>query len=276
MKSRRSLLVLGIVIALMLSAVAVASAHAAKSKAKFDADALVFGVGPGGFFDPGAEFSTKVKVKFKGRGANRHIDRIVVKTKDEGVMGGSTAVQSCVDSGEPGACGATGVLLNGQTILSLHSSRAVLTNVVVIPPAEFGFEAYQGNLEGKLKGDFFIGDIAGTAKLDIDGEAIYACFNSLLEPEANIGACTRGGDDFDSTNVFVPALMLDVVDTGTFKIKVKPGEVTVGDLELKKMSGKLKVTVDAELGDDPPLGTIQIIDAKAVFFDSSHVHGDDD
>ena len=126
--TRRKFFVIAItVMLLMVSTISVAYANAGRSKAEFGATAAVLGIGAGQIFDPGADFSTKVKVKYKGRGANRHIDRIVVKTKDEGVLGGFTAIHpGCVESGDPGACDATDTLIDGQTILSLHHSRATL------------------------------------------------------------------------------------------------------------------------------------------------------
>ena len=76
MKSRRSAVALVLAVAMMISAVTIVSAHAAKSKAQFGASALVLGVGPGEFFDPGAEFSTKVTIKYTGEKNARTIDSI--------------------------------------------------------------------------------------------------------------------------------------------------------------------------------------------------------
>lgn len=76
-----------------------------------------------------------------------------------------------------GACDATELLINGKAILSLHTSKATLTNVVVYPPSVFGVQTYSGELEGKLRCDFSVGGISGTAKLNILGTAIYACLH---------------------------------------------------------------------------------------------------
>jgi hypothetical protein len=56
--------------------------------------------------------------------------------------------------------------------------------------------------------------------------------NSTSSGPLSTPACTKGGDDYDPTNVFVPAVDLHVVDTGSFKINPKPGEFTAGDRDL--------------------------------------------
>lgn len=282
MKSRRFAVSALLVIALMISTVTIVSAHAAKSKAKFEASAAVLGIGAGQIFVPGAEFSTDVKVKYKGRGEDRHIDRIVVKTTDEGVFGGYTTVhEGCVESGEAGACATTSGLLSNQSILSLHDSRATLKLLAppidLHPDPEIDRFIYFGSLEGKLRGEFFVGSVPGSAKLDINGTGTYACFDAFGEMLSGVDACTKRGDGYAESNAFVP-IELAVTDTGSFKIKTKPGQVVLGDRELRKMSGKLTVVVDAP-GDPvgPPFGFIQITEAKAEYVSViPHEHGKKD
>ncbi len=155
--------------------------------------------------------------------------------------------------------------------MSLHDSRATL-RLLAAPFDLGGFEGYYGSLEDKLSGEFSIGNATGTAKLSIAGTATYACFSAFGAPQLSVAACTKHGDAYAATHVFVP-IDLSVVDTGTFKIKAKPGEVIAGDRELRKMSGDLTVTVDAPgVTGDPPFGSITITNAPAKYVSLPHDH----
>jgi hypothetical protein len=279
MKSRRFAAILVLVVALTVSAVTVASAHAGKSKANFDASAAVQAVGPG------PEFSTDIKVKMKGKGEERHIDRITIKTTDEGVIAGPTAVHvGCEESGVPGACAVTSSILNGTAVVSLHDSRATLRNVSEIPSpipglGALGFKAYSGSLDGKLKGSFsIVGGLPldGSAKLNIVGSAIYACFAELSGPTPlpTVAGCDPKSDDHVPGSVFIPVI-LDVVDTGSFKIKPEPGTAVAGDRELTKLTGDLTVQISA-FGQPAPIGLISIEDAKAKYVSLTHEHPEDE
>jgi hypothetical protein len=260
---------------LMVSTISVAYANAGRSKASFDAGAPVTAVGPG------PDFSTDIKVKLKGRGDDRHIDRIVIKTTDEAVIAGPTLVDlpGCTENGVPGACAVTAGILNGTAVVSLHDSRATLSNVSEIPSiipglAVFGFKSYSGSLKGKLKGDFSILGglpLEGAIKMRIVGSGIYACFAELVTPTPlpTVSNCNPKSDDYVPGSVFIP-LVLDVTDTGKFKIEPEPGTAIAGDRELIKLTGKLSVQI-AAFGQDPPIGLISI-DAKAKYVSLPHDH----
>jgi hypothetical protein len=61
-------------------------------------------------------------------------------------------------------------------------------------------------------------------------------------------------------SVFIP-LVLQVTDTGKFKIKPEPGTAITGNRELTSFSGKLTAEI-ASFGQPGSVGLISITDAK--------------
>lgn len=281
MRTRRSLLAIVAVIALMASVALVASAASGKSKAKFSASAPVALVGPG----PGASTSIEVKRDRDGEG----IKTIKVHTVNEMVLAGLLSVDAeCKDNDDDGACTATGTILNGAGVLSIHTSDVKLKKVVpgpmipgVDPLAEWSFalaETYSGKLSGKLSGAFIIGDLpdptgapvaVGEAKLNIKGTATYACVVPILAepgfaPLPDLSYC-EAGSPLPGT-LFLP-LVLSVVDKGKFEINPPVGVFVDSDHELVKMKGKLRVTVEANSLLDTLEGAIEITKGEAKFVD---------
>ena len=187
-------------------------------------------------------------------------------------------VTGCEDNDAGGACTATGTVLNGAGVLSVHTSDAKLENVDVgvIPGVALGLpydvETYSGKLRGKLSGDFviegFAGIVAGEARLKIKGTGTYACFTSIpvdpfFVPLPDMTSCELGvpGD------LFLP-MVLNVVDKGSFKAEPVEGAGFADDEhQLVKMKGKLKVTVNAAGGVVLPGSEILIEKAQAKFVD---------
>jgi hypothetical protein len=74
-------------------------------------------------------------------------------------------------------------------------------------------------------------------------------------------------------SVFVP-LVIQVTDTGKFKIKPEPGTVIAGERELTSFSGKLTVEI-ASFGQLVSVGLISITDAKVKYVSLIHEHDDE-
>ena len=258
---------------LMVMTIAVASADSGHSKARFSASAPVQLVGPG----EGA--STMIEVVRRGD----TIKRIKIHTENEAVFAAPLAVdEGCKDNDDGGACAATGTVLNGAGVLSVHTSDAVLGRVEggVIPGEvlglEYDVETYNGELRGKLSGEFVIGGftrpVAGEARLQIKGTATYACFTSVtvapfFVPLPDLTACELGV----LGNLFLP-MVLNVTDTGRFSAEPVPGAgLADPEHQLVNITGKLSVTVDANNLLGTLDGGVEISKAQAKYVDPTFV-----
>jgi hypothetical protein len=280
--SRRVALVIGVVGA-FLALTAVASADAGNSHAKFNATSGVFAVGPSDLLGVPTAEGSSTDIVVKRHKKNGNVTDVSVNTVNEAVANNPFAsvatnvdFATCDASDGGAACFAVAALVQGSSILSLHTSDAELSKVGPDPYASavltaavggaYNVETYAGELKGKLNGAFvmtgLVGPLAGEARLNIKGTATYACFGfGGTVPLPDITACEAGAPG----TLFLPVI-LNVVDKGNFTIEPEPGTAIAGPAhELDKLTGKLEVTVNGAFGQVLGGSLIDITKAKARF-----------
>ncbi|MCH7971441.1 MAG: acyl carrier protein [Chloroflexi bacterium] len=188
-----------------------------------------------------------------------------ITTVGEGVFSdpGSMSMDSCTEKGKhsAGACDATSDILDGATVMSIHSSTAKLKVIVQDPSAEPMFLV--GTLKGKLAATITIsssgGDVLsgpGTLKIrSTDLPSTYICLGAGFVP-VELADCINasGPQTFGAGPVMVPA-ELHVIDTGKFSIESPTSGI--------QMKGKLQVVVDV-IG-VAASGKIEVTKGRAIF-----------
>ena len=172
-------------------------------------------------------------------------------------------MDSCTEKGKQsaGACVATGNVLDGGTVMSIHSSTAKLKVIFQDPSAEPMFLV--GSLKGKLAATITMsssgGDVLsgpGTLKIrSSDLPSTYICLGAGFV-QVPLADCidASGPKTFGDDPVMIP-VELHVVDTGKFSIESATSGI--------QMSGKLEVVVDISgIGTS---GKIEVTKGRAIF-----------
>ncbi len=252
---KRSAMILIVIVAMMTLTAGVAVAAGAKAKFTASSDVGLVGLEPG---------VSTVESKFKVRNDGT-IKSVKILTVGEGVFGaeGDMVMDSCVEKGEhsEGACEAAGNILNGGTVLSVHSSKAKLKVLFQDDPVNPTFLV--GTLKGKLNATISLiapggADVlSGPGKLKIRSSALpstYICIGAGGAPLLiNDCMAASGPQPFLVGPTLVP-FELHVVDTGKFDI--------TSEISGIRMKGKLKVTVDSVGG--VTTGEILVTKGKAL------------
>ncbi|MCH8911898.1 MAG: hypothetical protein IH867_14325 [Chloroflexi bacterium] len=252
---KRSVMVAIAVIALMTLTAGVAAAASSRSKFTASADVGLVGLDP---------FVSTVDSEFKVKKSGA-IKWVKITTVGEGVFSdpGSMSMDSCTEKGKhsAGACDATSDILDGATVMSIHSSTAKLKVIFQDPSAEPMFLV--GTLKGKLAATITIsssgGDVLsgpGTLKIrSTDLPSTYICLGAGFVP-VELADCINasGPQTFGADPVMVPA-ELHVIDTGKFSIESPTSGI--------QMKGKLQVVVDV-IG-VAASGKIEVTKGRAIF-----------
>lgn len=271
---KRGVVIALAVVALMTLTAGVAAAAGAKAKFTASGDVGLVGLQAG---------SSTVESEFKTR-KDGSIKSVVISTVGEGVFGteGDMTMDTCTEKGKhsEGACDVTGAILNGGTVVSVHSSEAKLKVLAETPTA------LVGTLKGRLHANIsLVGAInpdtlqpvdvlegPGTLRIrSTDLTSTYVC----LQPGPGAGpvpgievtliaSCmaATGPQVFGLGPVLVP-IELHVIDTGRFDITSPYSGIN--------MKGKLSVTVDSAGG--VTSGEILVTKGTA---NIPHVHEDED